>query len=172
MTCVRVGVIPKALGNSAFELARIGAEEAIAELDDAELIFDGPVRPTIAGQIAAIEDLVARGVDVLALDANDPRKLLPGLRVAERRGIHIMTWDAGVETGGRLLHVCPSRDEVLATVWLQLLCDAISGEGSFLVHFHQPAVTDNVGGENGGNLTFDTLLGHALRPTVKTTPNM
>ena len=81
MTCVRVGVIPKALGNSAFELARIGAEEAIAELDDAELIFDGPVRPTIAGQIAAIEDLVARGVDVLALDANDPRKLLPGLRV-------------------------------------------------------------------------------------------
>ena len=43
------------------------------------------------------------------------------------------------------------------------------GQGSFLVHFHQPAVTDNVGGENGGNLTFDTLLGHALRPTVKTT---
>jgi rhamnose transport system substrate-binding protein len=44
-----------------------------------------------------------------------------------------MTWDAGVETGGRLLHVCPSRDEVLATVWLQLLCDAISGEGEFAI---------------------------------------
>ena len=133
MTCVRVGVIPKALGNSAFELARIGAEEAIAEYANAELFFDGPVRPTIAGQIATVEDFVARGVHVLAVNANDPRKLLPCLTAAEKLGIHIMTWDAGVETGGRLLHVCPSKDEVLAAVWLQLLCDAIHGEGEFAI---------------------------------------
>lgn len=133
MTCVRVGVIPKALGNSAFELARIGAEEAIAEHSNAELFFEGPVRPTITGQKATVEDLVARGVHVLAVNANDPRKLLPCLTAAEQRGIHIMTWDAGVESGGRLLHLCPSKDEVLATVWLQLLCDAIGGEGEFAI---------------------------------------
>ncbi len=70
---------------------------------------------------------------MLAVNANDPRELLPCLRAAEQRGIHIMTWDAGVESGGRLLHVCPSEDEVLATVWLRLLCDAIDGAGEFAI---------------------------------------
>ncbi len=47
MSCLRVGIVPKALGNSAFELARIGAEEAVTELPEAELLYSGPVRPTI-----------------------------------------------------------------------------------------------------------------------------
>ena len=130
MACIRIGIIPKALGNSAFELARIGAEEAIGELADAELLYTGPVRPTAEGQIKAIEDLSARGAHVLAINANDPQLLIPCVRRARTRGIQVLTWDSGMHSSGTL-HLCPVKDETLAAVWLGLLADAIGGVGEF-----------------------------------------
>ncbi len=45
-------------------------------------------------------------------------------------GIQVLTWDSCISAGG-ILHVCPARDQTLATVWLRLLADAIGGAGEF-----------------------------------------
>ncbi len=60
---IRIAMVPKSVGNSAFELARIGAEEASVELDDVELIYTGPPLPSTDAQIGLIEALAADGVD-------------------------------------------------------------------------------------------------------------
>ncbi len=125
MKLVRLGLVPKALGNSAFELARIGAEEAASELDGTELLFDGPILPTANGQIDTVNDLIARGIHALAVNPNDPNALMPCLDAAERRGVRVLTWDAGIRPKGRFMHICPCRDDALASVWLRLLQDAV-----------------------------------------------
>ena len=104
---VRIALVVKALGIGFFEAAAKGAEEAAAELGNVEIIYTGPTDTTAEGQIEVINALIAQQVDAIAISSNDTDALVPTLKRAMDRGITVISWDSGVATEGRQLHLNP-----------------------------------------------------------------
>ncbi|WP_324716543.1 sugar-binding protein [Carboxydochorda subterranea] len=91
--------IPKALNNPVFELGRDGAFAKAKELTakgpyQVEVLYVGSVASDAAEQVRVIEDVIARGVDGIALSANDPTALADVINKAVAAGIPVMTWDS------------------------------------------------------------------------------
>ena len=109
----RYAMVVRVLGNTAFELAKIGAQEAANELG-VELIFVGPTENTAEGQVALIDSLIAQKVDAIMITANDQTALLPALQRAAQRGIKIVSWDQDLAAEGRSLFVAESTNHLIA----------------------------------------------------------
>jgi ribose transport system substrate-binding protein len=91
--------IPKALNNPVFELGRAGALERAAELTAAgpvevEVLVYGSVASDAAEQARVVEDVIARGVDAIAISCNDPTACLDPINNAVEAGVPVMTWDS------------------------------------------------------------------------------
>src|SRR5690554_3401429 len=87
---VRIAMVVKSLGNGFFEAAYEGAQEAMAELGDLEVIYTGPTSTTAEGQIEVITSLISQNVDAIAVSANDADALVPILQRARQRGIKVI----------------------------------------------------------------------------------
>jgi rhamnose transport system substrate-binding protein len=86
-------MVPKATGNSYFNQVEDGAWEAAKDLG-VKLIYEGSPVADTEQQIRSIRNLMARGVDLLAVSANDSQKLAPVLKEAQNRHIRVITWDS------------------------------------------------------------------------------
>jgi ribose transport system substrate-binding protein len=91
--------IPKALDNPVFEVGRKGAMQKAAELSasgpvDVEVLYIGSVASDAAEQVRVIDDVIARGVDAIAISCNDPTACIDPINRAVEAGIPVMTWDA------------------------------------------------------------------------------
>ncbi|CAN7765646.1 substrate-binding domain-containing protein [Paenibacillus sp. LjRoot153] len=49
----------------------------------------------------AVKELIAEKVDLIAISANDPKRLVPVLKQAREQGIKVITWDSDTEASGR-----------------------------------------------------------------------
>src|SRR5262249_11713059 len=97
---VVVAMMPKSKGNSYFIACRQGAEEAAKELD-VDLIWDGPDGVDPARQNQVVESWITRGVDVIAVAAENGKALSSVLRKAQGKGIKVVTWDSDAEPDAR-----------------------------------------------------------------------
>jgi ribose transport system substrate-binding protein len=91
--------IPKALDNPVFELGRQGALQKAAELSadgpvQVEVLYVGSVSSDAAEQVHVIDDVIARGVDAIAISCNDPVACIDPIDKAVAAGVPVMTWDA------------------------------------------------------------------------------
>jgi rhamnose transport system substrate-binding protein len=130
---VRIALVVKALGIGFFEAAAKGAEEAAAELGDVEIIYTGPTDTTAEGQIEVINSLIAQQVDAIAISANDTDALVPTLKKAMDRGITVISWDSGVATEGRELHLNPSSNPLIGNMIIKLAADHLPDGGDVAV---------------------------------------
>ena len=130
----RIALVVKSLGNGFFEAANRGAEEAAKELGDVEIIYTGPTSTTAAGQIEVINALIAQKVDAIAVSANDTDALVPALKKAMERGITVISWDSGVATEGRMMHLNPSSNPLIGNTIVKLAADQLpeGGKVAFL----------------------------------------
>jgi rhamnose transport system substrate-binding protein len=124
----RYALLVRVLGNTAFELARVGAEEAAEELG-IELIYVGPTENTAEGQIQLIDSLIAQRVDAIMITANDATALVPSLERAMRRGITVVSWDQDLASEGRSLYVGASTNALIALGPVKIVNDLIGGSG-------------------------------------------
>ena len=124
----RYAMLVRVLGNTAFELARIGAQEAADELG-VELIYTGPTENTAEGQVTLINALIAQRVDAIMLTANDATALTPSLKRAMQRGIKVVTWDQDTEAEARSLHVASATNELIALAPVKIALDLTDGGG-------------------------------------------
>lgn len=73
------------------------AEAAAKEAGDVEIQFgfgdDGPT------QVNAVQSLIAKGVDVLAIDPNDDKAIVPVVKEANEAGIPVIMWVGGSAGG-------------------------------------------------------------------------
>ncbi len=130
----RLALVVKNLGNGFFEAANQGAEEAAAEIGGVEIIYTAPTAPTAEGQIEILNSLIAQGVDAIAISANDPDALVPTLKRAMSRGITVISWDSGVASGGRQMHLNPSSNALIGRTNLKLAADALpDGKGKVAI---------------------------------------
>lgn len=130
---VRIALVVKALGIGFFEAAAKGAEEAAAELGNVEVIYTGPTDTTAEGQIEVINALIAQQVDAIAVSANDTDALVPVLKKAMQRGITVISWDSGVATEGRELHLNPSSNALIGNMIIKLAADELPEGGKVAI---------------------------------------
>ncbi|HEY8596763.1 MAG TPA: rhamnose ABC transporter substrate-binding protein [Devosiaceae bacterium] len=124
----RYAMLVRVLGNTAFELARVGAMKAADELG-IDLIYTGPTENTAEGQVALIDSLIAQRVDAIMLTANDATALTPSLQRAASRGIKIVTWDQDTEAAARSLFVAEATNDLIALGPAKIALNLTGGTG-------------------------------------------
>lgn len=87
------------MGNPVFELGQRGAMQRAQELSaqgpiTVELLTVGPASADAMEQARIIDDLIARGVDGIAVSCNDPTACAAPINRAVESGIPVMTWDS------------------------------------------------------------------------------
>jgi len=125
--------IPKALNNPVFELGREGALQKAADLSahgpvPVNVLYAGPVAPDAAEQVRVVEDLIARGVDAIAISCDDPSACIEPIDKAAAAGIPVLTWDSDCPGSQRLTYL--GIDNYLAgQTAADLLARALHGRG-------------------------------------------
>ncbi|MBW5446864.1 substrate-binding domain-containing protein [Cohnella sp. CFH 77786] len=127
-----IAIVPKGVEIPYFQYAAEGAREAGAEFGD-EVIFEGPRNADAEEQIRIIEDLIDRKVDLLAVSANDPDKLVPVLRKAKQQGIRVITWDADTEPPAREFFVNMVEPETLGRHLMDTMAMSMGESGEFAI---------------------------------------
>ncbi len=126
-----MGVVVKIGGIPWFNAMETGIQEKAAELGmEAEMI--GPTSADPALQVRAIEDLIARGVDVIGVVPNDEAALEPVLQKAREAGIKVVSHE-----GPGLQNVDWNFELASATGFgethAELLAEKMGGEGEYAV---------------------------------------
>lgn len=127
-----IAVVPKREGIDYFNAARDGALEAARELG-VNVIYKGPKAADSEDQIEVIEELIEQDVNLIAVSANDPDKLIPVLRKAERKGIKVITWDADTSNAGRQFFVNMVDPETLGRHLMDTLAWNTDEQGKFAI---------------------------------------
>jgi len=127
-----VAMMPKSKGNAYFIACRQGAEEAAKELG-IELLWDGPTDPDPAKQNEVVEAWITRGVDVIAVAAENRAGISSVLRKARERGIKVITWDADAESDARDFLVNQATPEGIGTTLMDHAGRILGGKGEFAI---------------------------------------
>ncbi len=91
---MKFSLVPKAMNNPFFDLARDGCKKAESELDDVECYYIGPSEHTELEQIQIVQDLISQGFDGIAVSPSNAPAMAKALARAKAAGIPVMTWDA------------------------------------------------------------------------------
>lgn len=87
-------LVPKAMNNPFFDLARDGCYKAQGELADVTCEYIGPGEHTELEQIQIVQDLITKGVDGIAVAPSNAPAMAKVLKAAADAGIPVMTWDS------------------------------------------------------------------------------
>jgi rhamnose transport system substrate-binding protein len=126
-------ILVKNMGNGFFDAVFKGSEEAAAELGEIKTVYMGPSQPTAEGQIEIIESLIARRVDGIAISANDADALIPVAKKAMAAGIKVISFDSGINVGGRIVDLLPSNAELIGRQQIQLAAELANSAGDVAV---------------------------------------
>lgn len=98
-------VVPKAMNNPFFDLARDGCEARAAELGNVTCQYIGPVEHEATTQAQIIEDLITQGVDGLAISVSDAAAATTVINRAVEAGIAVITFDSDAPDSNRVAYV-------------------------------------------------------------------
>lgn len=87
-------LVPKAMNNPFFDLARDGCKKAEEEMPDVTCKYIGPGEHTEMEQIQIVQDLISEGVDGIAVSPSNAPAMAKALKAAKEAGIPVMTWDS------------------------------------------------------------------------------
>ncbi|MFC0274474.1 autoinducer 2 ABC transporter substrate-binding protein [Metabacillus herbersteinensis] len=128
-----IAIIPKVINIPYFNAIEEGAIEAGKDLG-VNVIYKGPSIADSTQQIKIINDLIENEeVDVIAISANDPEKLIPILKKAQRNQIRVITWDADTLPEGREFFINMVNPETLGRHLMDTLAWNVGEEGEFAI---------------------------------------
>ncbi|MGI9354421.1 MAG: sugar-binding protein [Rhizobiaceae bacterium] len=87
-------LVPKAMNNPFFDLARDGCYKAQGELSGVKCEYIGPGEHTELEQIQIVQDLITKGVDGIAVAPSNAPAMAKALKAAADAGIPVITWDS------------------------------------------------------------------------------
>lgn len=134
---VQIAWVSKSLGNPVFDLGQRGAMQRAAELSargpvEVELVTVGPASADAIEQARILDDLIARGVDGIAVSCNDPTACRDPIDRAVAAGIPVMTWDSDAPDSQRFSFLSVDNRAAGSTA-ADLLAEAIDGHGKVAV---------------------------------------
>jgi len=133
---IRIYMMPKLKGIDFFNACQKGAEEAAAELGSAvEFTYDGPTESKVEKQMEMLDTVVDKGVDVIAVAANDPDAIAPTLSAAKDKGVAVITWDsdANPETSGRTFFVNQATAESIGNTLVDEMAKQAGPKAKFAI---------------------------------------
>jgi ribose transport system substrate-binding protein len=101
----KFAVVPKAMNNPFFDIARDGCVKRAKELGNVECIYRGPIEHEPATQVQIIQDLITQKVDGLAISVSDVGADTGVIKTAHDAGIHVITFDADAPGSAREAYI-------------------------------------------------------------------
>ncbi|MCM3602685.1 autoinducer 2 ABC transporter substrate-binding protein [Robertmurraya korlensis] len=127
-----IAIVPKLVNIPYFNAVEEGALEAGEELG-VKVIYKGPTVADSTQQIKVIEELIDQKVDVIAVSANDPDKLVPVLKRAQRKDIKVITWDSDTHSDSREFFINMVNPETLGRHLMDTLAWNVDETGEFAI---------------------------------------
>ncbi|MEA2782024.1 MAG: ribose transport system substrate-binding protein [Rhodospirillaceae bacterium] len=90
----KFALVPKAMNNPFFDLARDGCMKAQTEIPNVECVYIGPAEHTETEQVQIVQDLISKGIDGIAVSPSNAAAMGVALKAAKNAGIPTLTWDA------------------------------------------------------------------------------
>ncbi|MFO1022928.1 MAG: substrate-binding domain-containing protein [Planctomycetales bacterium] len=123
-------MMPKTKGNAYFIACRKGADEAAKELN-VKLIWDGPTDPDPAKQNEVVDNWITRGVDCIAVAAENRDGISTVLRKAQAKGIKVITWDADALADARSFFCNQATPQGIAKTLMDHAHRILGDEGEY-----------------------------------------
>jgi ribose transport system substrate-binding protein len=129
-------MIAKSQGNPVFQAARVGAEDACKELSDKlgvtiKLLWRTPNDEDAQKQADTIEQLVAQGIDGIALSCTVADTVTPAINAAAHQGVPVMCFDSDAPKSERFCFYGTDDFESGRTIMRELA--AVLGPGKHIV---------------------------------------
>ncbi len=168
---MKFALVPKAMNNPFFDLARDGCYKAAAELPDVECYYIGPGEHTEMEQIQIVQDLISQGVDGIAVSPSNAPAMGKALRRAKAAGIPVMTWDSDLlesDKANRVTYVGTKNYDIgvnLAELALRMkptggsLCLQTGGAAAANHNERLQGIRDTLGGRSGTTPPGNPLTG-------------
>jgi ribose transport system substrate-binding protein len=102
---LKFAVVPKAMNNPFFDIARDGCLKRAAELGNVECVYRGPIEHEPATQVQIIQDLITQRVDGLAISVSDVGAATGVIKAARDAGIPVITFDADAPGSAREAYI-------------------------------------------------------------------
>ncbi|MDE2976285.1 MAG: sugar-binding protein [Acidobacteriota bacterium] len=138
-------LVPKAMNNPFFDLARDGCMQAAADLEDVECLYIGPSEHTEADQIQVVEDLITRRVDGLAVSPSNATAMARALTRANEVGIPVITWDSDLlaEDAGLRTTYIGTENRAMGVEQAKLLQELKPDGGTICIQSGGPAAMNH-----------------------------
>ncbi|MGY0570228.1 sugar-binding protein [Bradyrhizobium sp. RDM12] len=114
-------VVPKAMNNPFFDVARDGCMKRAKELGNVECIYKGPIEHEPATQAQIIQDFITQKVDGLAISVADVAAMTKSIDAATAAGIPVITFDADAPGSKRLAYIGTNNKDFGLALGKQLL---------------------------------------------------
>ena len=101
----KFAVVPKAMNNPFFDVARDGCMKRAKELGNVECIYKGPIEHEPATQAQIIQDFITQKVDGLAISVADVAAMSKSIDAAVAAGIPVITFDADAPGSKRTAYI-------------------------------------------------------------------
>jgi ribose transport system substrate-binding protein len=98
-------VVPKAMNNPFFDIARDGCTKRAKELGNVECLYRGPIEHEPATQVQIIQDLITQRVDGLAISVSDVGAAIGVIKAAREAGIPVITFDGDAPGSAREAYI-------------------------------------------------------------------
>ncbi|GHU66030.1 rhamnose ABC transporter substrate-binding protein [Spirochaetia bacterium] len=132
---IKIAMLPKFKGENYFDAVKIGAQEAVDELNKGgagiQFLYDGPTQDqaTNQKQVDILEGWIAQKVNVIIVSPNDPTAIAPTLKRAQSQGIKVLTYDADAQTDSRDLFVNQVVSAGVAQGLVKSMADKLAAKG-------------------------------------------
>lgn len=128
----RIVFIQQNSGNPYFDNISEGFEAAADQLGY-DFTATGPSTAAAADQVPLIQDQIQKQVDAIAIQASDPKAVLPALRQAKAKGIRIIAVNSDQIEEVRDAAVTPVDFERVGAAQLELLGELMEYRGDFAI---------------------------------------
>lgn len=146
-TVYRIGVIAKSNSNPVFQAAKTGAVDAAARLSaemdgvKVEVLWQTPAQEDAQMQAQFVEQLVASGIDGIAISCTDANILTSSLKAAVEKGVVVVTFDSDAPESGRMAYYGVDDKQAGKEVMRQL-AEQMGGVGRVAVLTGNPAAAN------------------------------
>jgi ribose transport system substrate-binding protein len=117
----KFAVVPKAMNNPFFDVARDGCMKRAKELGNVECIYKGPIEHEPATQAQIIQDFITQKVDGLAISVADVAAMTKSIEAATAAGIPVITFDADAPGSKRIAYIGTNNKDFGLALGKQLL---------------------------------------------------
>jgi ribose transport system substrate-binding protein len=135
-TAYTFALVAKSQSNPVFQAARVGAEDAAAELSQKlgvkiTVLWRTPNEDDAQQQVDYIEQLVLQGVDGISVSCSEAETLTPAINKAVTQGVAVMCFDSDAPASQRFCYYGTDDIECGHTIMRELA--AVLGPGNHVV---------------------------------------